>query len=74
MAVSPYVLVAGPPGREGGLSSEELLEQGLVGLYRTTGRKEAATLAAGRRDYLDSVDRDELLNTGRARLILKSLF
>jgi hypothetical protein len=73
MAVSPYVLVAGPPGQEGGMSPEDLLDQGLVGLYRTTGRKEAAVLAQGRRDYLASVDRNELLRTGRATSILKSV-
>jgi hypothetical protein len=74
MAVSPYVLVTGPPSREGELTPDELSSQGLVGLYRTKGRKEAAALAAGRQEYLASVDRQELLNTGRARMILKSVF
>jgi hypothetical protein len=73
MAVSPHVLVTGPPVGEGGLSSDDLFDQGLVGLYRTDDQKEAGDLARGRRDYLESIDRDELLSTGRARLILKSM-
>jgi len=73
MAVSPYVVVPGPPQEDGVLSAEEMAAKGLVGLYRTDQKKEDQEVARGRQDYFASINQGEMLDTGRARMILKSI-
>ncbi len=73
MAVSPYVVVSGLPQEDGLLTAEEMAGQGQVGLYRTDQKKGDQEVARGRQDYFASINQGEMLDTGRVRMILKSI-